>query len=150
MVRWGLRMVLVGERILTRRLMLLLGRISKVNKLQWMTAKVRYVPRINRTSPGITTGSEEAMSMMKLRTQDVIVMYCRVGMMLDCIELMGREVKPGYMEYDVSLKWDKVIVNQSIADIGTYTQPIQYLVNMHMICTYSRTLPRDRLDTYVA
>jgi len=29
-VRWGLRMVLVGGRILTRRLMLLLGRISKV------------------------------------------------------------------------------------------------------------------------
>jgi hypothetical protein len=61
-VHWGLRMVSVGGRISTRRLMLLLRRISKV-KLQWVVA--RYVPRINRTSPGITTGSEEAMSMTK-------------------------------------------------------------------------------------
>ena len=74
MVRWGLRMVLVGGRILTRRLMLLLGRISKV-ELQWMTAKDRYVPKINRTSPGITTGSEEAMSMTR------IDQWMRVGMM---------------------------------------------------------------------
>lgn len=66
-VRWGLRMVWVGERILTRRLMLLLGRISKV-KLQWVV--VRYIPRINRTSPGITTGSEEAMSMTRIMQVD--------------------------------------------------------------------------------